>query len=125
SGFLLALVLIVVVGSLFNYALFLCTAVTSALTTSLVGVAKNVVQTLGGFFAFGGVRYHPLNVTGIVMNTAGGFLYAYVKYREKLKSTQVLPKYEVLKDQNLNHVLSPHSHGARTAPHELMDVRIS
>lgn len=39
------------------------------------------------------------------MNTIGGFLYAYSKYREKSRSSQTLPKY--VQDQNLNNVLPP------------------
>ena len=51
-------------GSLLTYSQFLCAAVCSALTASLVGVAKSVLQTIIGFFTFGGVRFHPLNVIG-------------------------------------------------------------
>ena len=51
-------------GAVLNYSLFLCTALTSALTTSLVAVAKSVIQTAVGFFVFGGVKFHPLNIAG-------------------------------------------------------------
>ncbi|KAF2359193.1 hypothetical protein FHG87_010052 [Trinorchestia longiramus] len=111
--FLCVFTMIVVVGCLFNYALFLCTAVTSALTTSLVGVAKTTFQTAIGFFTFGGVRFHPLNVTGIFMNTLGGFLYAYVKYKEKNVSEEDLPKYT--RDVNLNNVMPVQNSGVKTS----------
>jgi hypothetical protein len=30
----------------------------------MVGVCKSVLQTLLGFFTFGGVQFHPLNAMG-------------------------------------------------------------
>ncbi|XP_076034843.1 uncharacterized protein LOC143021310 isoform X2 [Oratosquilla oratoria] len=94
---------LVSMGSVLNYSLFLCTALNSALTTSLVAVAKSVIQTLVGFFVFGGVKYHPLNVTGIVMNTVGGFMYTYTKYQEN-QNKKSHPKPE---DNTLTDVLLP------------------
>lgn len=69
-------------GSLLTYSQFLCAALCSALSASLVGVAKSVLQTIIGFFTFGGVRFHPLNVLGLLLNTLGGCLYSYVKFAE-------------------------------------------
>lgn len=40
------------------------------------------VQTLG-FVLLGGVKVHALNVTGLVINTAGGVWYSYAKYQQK------------------------------------------
>jgi solute carrier family 35 protein len=37
-----------------------------------VFVGQGAVATLLGFFLLGGVRFHPLNVTGIIINTIGG-----------------------------------------------------
>jgi len=45
-------------------------------------VGKSVIQTIIGFFTFGGVHFHPLNVAGIVLNLLGGGLYSYAKYEE-------------------------------------------
>ena len=69
TTFVLTLLLQILFGVLFSYSLFLCTAINSALTTSLVGVAKSVVQTVVGFFTFGGVAFHPVNVTGLCSKT--------------------------------------------------------
>lgn len=33
---------------------------------------QGAVATLLGFFLLGGVEFHPLNVTGILINTVGG-----------------------------------------------------
>lgn len=79
--FLGCLLLVVVVGSLLNYTLFLSTSLNTALTTSLVGVVKSVLQTVVGFFTFGGVDVNAIIVTGISLNTVGGVLYTYGKLR--------------------------------------------
>ncbi|KAK7082574.1 Meckelin [Halocaridina rubra] len=74
--------LLLVLGLLLNFSLFLCTMLNSALTTSIVGVSKSVLQTVIGFYAFGGITFHLVNIAGIVLNTLGGILYAYAKYKE-------------------------------------------
>ena len=63
-GFINCLLLVLILGSILNYSLFLSTSLNSALTTSLVGVFKSVLQTAVGFFTFGGVAYHPINIAG-------------------------------------------------------------
>lgn len=96
-GFHVVFWILVSMGSVLNYSLFLCTALNSAVTTSLVAVAKSVIQTLVGLFVFGGIKYHPLNTVGIVMNTFGGFMYTYTKYKEGQKKA-------FHKDENFNKV---------------------
>ncbi|GAB6021554.1 hypothetical protein CHUAL_004152 [Chamberlinius hualienensis] len=86
-GFILCLSIVVVLGTVLNYSLFLSTGLNSALTTSIVGVFKSVVQTAIGFFTFGGVAYNPVNVAGIVLNSSGGALYAFVKLKKEDKSS--------------------------------------
>ena len=49
-------------------------------TLSQVGVGKSILQTLLGFFMFGGVTFHPVNVVGHVMNIMGGIGYTLLKY---------------------------------------------
>ena len=56
--------LFAVSGCVLTYSQFLCAAVCSALTTSMVGVCKSVLQTFLGFFTFGGAQFHPLNAMG-------------------------------------------------------------
>jgi len=82
AGFYPTFLMLVVSANLLTYSQFLCTSVCSALTTSLVGVGKSVVQTIIGFFVFGGVRYHPLNVAGLCLNLMGGALYSHAKLQE-------------------------------------------
>jgi len=82
DGFISVFVTLVLSGCILTFSQFLCASVCSAVTASLVGVGKSVLQTIIGFFTFGGVRFHPLNILGLILNTAGGALYSYVKYYE-------------------------------------------
>lgn len=84
-GFILCFIIQVVAGVLLNYSLFLCTAKNSALTTSLVGILKSILQTAIGFFTFGGVKLNSFNIFGIGLNMFGGIMYTYSKYIERLK----------------------------------------
>jgi len=82
-GFTWVFGLLILSGCVLTYAQFLCAAVCSALTTSMISVAKSVIQTVLGFFTFGGVQFHPLNIAGLVMNILGGVIYTYVRQFEK------------------------------------------
>lgn len=93
TGFIIMFVLVVTMGMVLNYSLFLCTSINSALTTSLVGCIKTVVQTVIGIFMFDGIPFSVLNIVGILMNLSGGFLYTYEKFaenRRKHKTTSRL-----------------------------------
>lgn len=90
TSFHMIFTLLLVMGLLLNFSMFLCTMLNCALTTSVVGVTKSVFQTIIGFFAFGGVTLHPVNVAGIALNTTGGVMYTYEKYQDqkrKLRKT--------------------------------------
>lgn len=82
DGFFPIFVTLVISGCILTFSQFLCASQCSAVTASLVGVGKSVLQTIIGFFTFGGVRFHPLNIIGLLLNTTGGILYSYVKYNE-------------------------------------------
>ncbi|XP_071106632.1 uncharacterized protein [Haliotis cracherodii] len=104
-------------GCLLNYSLFLCTSLTSALTTSVVGGLKAMVQTTLGLFTFGGVSHNIATYTGIAMNLSGGILYIYAKYTEnKQRISGDLKKvmsFSSSKDlQELASVKSGHRHTA-------------
>lgn len=83
--FFLVFLCTVSVGMLLNYSLFLCTGLTSALTTSVVGGLKAMVQTLLGLITFGGVSHNLPTYVGITMNLVGGTGYIAVKYKENDK----------------------------------------
>lgn len=89
--------LLIVSGIVLSYSQFLCASVCSALTTSIVGVSKSILQTILGFFTFGGVKFHPLNISGLVLNILGGVLYTYVK---QLESKRQQKKDLVQESQN-------------------------
>ena len=84
-GFVITFALVVIFGCLLNYLLFLCTTYNSALTTSITGTLKTVVQTGIGMFTFGGISINVFTMLGIALNIGGGILYSFVKY----KSSQV------------------------------------
>ena len=61
--FLVGMVAVVIMaGCALNYLVFLCSSHNSALTTSIVGTAKSVVQTAVGVFTFGGLSV-SVNIT--------------------------------------------------------------
>ncbi|KAI4316198.1 hypothetical protein L6164_024201 [Bauhinia variegata] len=94
-SFLVIFILSLVMGIVLNFTMFLCTIVNSALTTTIVGVLKGVGSTTLGFVLLGGVQVHALNVTGLVINTAGGLWYSYAKYRQKKSKTNNKPTTDV------------------------------
>ncbi|CAM6030664.1 unnamed protein product [Sphagnum balticum] len=70
-------------GSLLNYCLFLCTLCNSALTTTIVGTLRSVLGTVMGFFVFGGVKVTVFILLGVTFNTVGGVWYTAIKFKEK------------------------------------------
>ena len=63
-NFVISIGFLIICGTLLNLTQFMCTTYNSALTTSVVGVSKGVLVTLIGYFSFGGVKFHIINVTG-------------------------------------------------------------
>ena len=70
-------------GCFLNYTMFLCTSVTSALTTSVVGTIKSLAQTVIGLYTFGGVQMNSLAILGMTLNLIGGFFYTFAKLKGK------------------------------------------
>ncbi|XP_074570007.1 UDP-galactose/UDP-glucose transporter 7-like [Curcuma longa] len=98
--FLVILVLSLIMGIVLNFTMFWCTIVNSALTTTIVGVLKGVGSTTLGFVLLGGVQLHALNVTGLIINTAGGLWYSYAKYQQKKKTPRkVLSQEDLVKNK--------------------------
>ena len=80
--FCFAFFLAISVGMMLNYSLFLCTHLTSALTTSIVGGFKALAQTFLGIFIFGRVSNNWQTVIGCTLNLTGGIGYILVRYLE-------------------------------------------
>jgi len=79
SGFIFAFFLSCSSAFVLNYATYLCTQLNEALTTSVVGRTKSIVQGVAGFFAFK-VHTSMTNLCGILCNSIGVAWYAYEKY---------------------------------------------
>jgi len=62
-------------GVAVSHATLTCTRVNDALTTSVVGSAKNVVMTLVGMVAFGDFVWQPWNVAGLAFGAVGTAIY--------------------------------------------------
>lgn len=78
-GFLGVLILSLFMGVMLNYALFLCTELTSPTSTSVAAQVKAMGQTVAGMFFFGGVDMNLRYLLGTVVNISGGFLYVGAK----------------------------------------------
>uniref|UniRef100_A0A0X3PVE1 UDP-sugar transporter UST74c n=2 Tax=Schistocephalus solidus TaxID=70667 RepID=A0A0X3PVE1_SCHSO len=66
-----------------QFLAFECTRLTSALTTSVIGVIKNVVVTYGGMFVGGDYLFTVTNFTGVTVSTIGAALYIVAKYKDQ------------------------------------------
>lgn len=72
------------VGSVLQYSIFVCTRVNSALTTSVVGCAKNLLTTVVGMFGMGDdYKFGVLNCVGMAVSMAGSFLYSWAKVTKR------------------------------------------
>eukprot|EP00752_Nemacystus_decipiens_P007301 g6532.t1 len=81
SGFICLYLCTSFMGSVLQYSIFLCTRVNSALTTSVVGCAKNLLTTVVGMLGFGhDYEFGMLNCAGMAVSMAGSFLYSWAKW---------------------------------------------
>jgi solute carrier family 35 protein len=81
--FVSTFVLVVSIGSLLCFAQFWCTISNNAITTSVIGVLKSVVQTIIGVLFIDGVsNLTTLTYIGLLVNLVFGAWYTYLKYEE-------------------------------------------
>jgi len=73
TGFVATFSVVTVFGCLLNYLLFLCTTYNSALTTSVTGTLKTIIQTVIGMFTFGGISINVFTILGLIHSTRYGF----------------------------------------------------
>eukprot|EP00173_Palmaria_palmata_P004710 Plantae.Rhodophyta-Palmaria_palmata.ctg6964.p1 GENE.Plantae.Rhodophyta-Palmaria_palmata.ctg6964~~Plantae.Rhodophyta-Palmaria_palmata.ctg6964.p1 ORF type:complete len:192 (+),score=30.19 Plantae.Rhodophyta-Palmaria_palmata.ctg6964:55-576(+) len=84
--FICVLCLSLTMGLLLNYALFLCTELTSPTSTVVSGQVKAMIQTIIGIFTFGGVEMNGRYLFGTLLNIFGGLGYAASKF-QSLRNT--------------------------------------
>ena len=80
-GFVPVLVLFSVLGAVFLFSTILLTSRCSALSLTVVGQVKGLLQIYMGFLWFGEVRLLKEGFLGIALSTAGAAVYAYAKFK--------------------------------------------
>ncbi|XP_076462865.1 solute carrier family 35 member D2-like protein [Babylonia areolata] len=70
-------------GCVVNFCTLLCTQYNSALTTSIVGVLKNLFIIYAGMYIGGDYVFSTLNFVGINVSVVGALMYSYATFRSK------------------------------------------
>ncbi|CAF0859683.1 unnamed protein product [Brachionus calyciflorus] len=83
TNFILVFFLVIISGSLLCFSQFWCTLKNNAITTSVLGVLKSLIQTVIGILLIKNAdKMSNLTYLGIFINLVFGSLYTYLKYIE-------------------------------------------
>jgi solute carrier family 35 len=90
GSFWMAFFAVIISGCLLNFTLFWCTMNNNALTTSVVGVFKSIIQTICGFFLFNTLQQTTtLTILGVFLNLISGTCYTALKFKEKEETVKI------------------------------------
>ena len=81
-NFCLLFVLATVLGSVLNYAIFLCTSTNTALTTAVVGCLKNVLVTYCSMLVLSDYYFNWMNFLGVNISIVGSLVYTYATVKK-------------------------------------------
>jgi len=83
-SFMLTFFVVLLSGCLLSFSQIWCTVKNDAITTSVVGILKSIIQTFFGIILFNGWKTLTfLSYVGLIVNFIFGGWYTYLKYIEK------------------------------------------